>query len=55
MIMEELNGLMEKDRELLDKIKNHIEHWKDVNGYDCPFDYEGLKHIMRIWKIQNDV
>lgn len=33
--------------ELLAKIKQHIEHYKKVNGYDCPFDYVGLLRILQ--------
>lgn len=34
------------EKELLEAIKAHTEHWKDVNGYDCPYDYIGLRDII---------
>ncbi len=29
------------------KLKDHIENWKTQCGYDIPFDYEGLRWILK--------
>ncbi len=33
---------------MFEQIKNLIENWKAQNGYDCPFDYETLRHIIEV-------
>ena len=35
------------EKKLLEAIREHIEHWKNVNGYDCPFDYVGMLDIIQ--------
>lgn len=39
--------MQDKEIEVLfNRIKSHIENWKDQCMYDIPFDYIGLKDIL---------